>query len=181
MPEIERTREYSTAGKDLCNFVESGPWEDAREFIRSILEKVASVYHAGTIFENYVDPDELEADAEYLRDPTSGGWLDGDAVDDATVAAISKHLIAIIGKQDGYSVILDPFGKKEAQKGSVVDDIVVIYRDIKDGFHGAKPGILFRAIVNNWADAFWTRWGKRAINLMGALHVWKDELDRKES
>jgi len=76
-----------------------------------------------------------------------------------------------LGDWDLYRQVFDPTTDKEADCGSLADDIADIYRDLKEGLvlgemHQSKP----EDIVWEWRLLYYPHWGKHAMDALLVIH-----------
>jgi hypothetical protein len=72
-------------------------------------------------------------------------------------------------KYEKYWVVFEPYTLEEPIRESLTDDIIDIYKDIKEGALLYQRGEQLEAIWH-WKYNFEIHWGRHALNAMRALH-----------
>ncbi len=71
---------------------------------------------------------------------------------------------------DFYYVIFDPYRESEAVGGSLADDFLDIYGDVKAGLEHWKNEAARTNAIWHWGFTFDAHWGRHAINALYAMH-----------
>ncbi|MGG4489837.1 DUF5063 domain-containing protein [Metabacillus idriensis] len=72
-------------------------------------------------------------------------------------------------KNETYWVVFEPYTLEEPIRGSLTDDFIDIYKNIKEGVLLYQRGEQLEAIWH-WKYNFEIHWGKHALNAMRAFH-----------
>ncbi len=73
------------------------------------------------------------------------------------------------GPRDLYFEVFDPYVDEPAVVGSLSDDCLDVYREVRGGLTLLEQGRV-EAAVWTWRFGFQIHWGAHAINAMRALH-----------
>lgn len=145
-PEVER---FVRAARDFCTFIETAERLTPEERRDTAREHFASVYAAAVQLP--------------MAEPDTGD----DRVD------VPKPSWPGFPKQDLYWCALEPFDttaeKPELGCGSLDDDVLDTYRDLKRGlllWDGGREG----SAVFEWRLHFHAHWGSHATRALSALH-----------
>lgn len=74
-----------------------------------------------------------------------------------------------IDQYDRYWKVFDPYNLEEPVSMSLIDDILDIYKDVKEGILLYERSEQIEAIWH-WKFQFEIHWGRHAINAICALH-----------
>jgi hypothetical protein len=78
------------------------------------------------------------------------------------------------GQFDYYWEVFDPYHLEEPVSGSLTDDIVDIYKDVKEGLLLYERNEQVEAVWL-WRFKFETHWGSHAVDAIRALHSAKND------
>ena len=141
---------FVQVGGRFCRFVESAHTMGAADQLRGARTALADLVAAGSRLPQG-EPQTPDID---LEDPDAPEWR-----------GFPKH--------DYYWVMLDPFdfksGPDEPGTGSLSDDLLDIYRDVKRGFVAVDRGRLDLAAWE-WRFHFDCHWGDHAVDALRMLH-----------
>jgi len=80
--------------------------------------------------------------------------------------SLKKHL----GEWDLYWQVFDPTTDREADAGSLADDLADTYRDLKEGLLQQQCGARVEEIIWDWRLHFYSHWGKHAMDALLTCH-----------
>ncbi|MCK6439876.1 MAG: DUF5063 domain-containing protein [Planctomycetes bacterium] len=151
--------DFLPVARAYCEFIEHPPDIEKEEFNKQLLQRLAALFHAGSHL-LYLDSGEDEPEIDF--------------VPKEAIQKLTEGLKASKLDMDCYWVSLDPLKfdseKVETGCGSLFDDLLDIYRDVKQGIlmyeHGCDP----RNAYWEWAFGFQSHWGRHAAEAIFALH-----------
>lgn len=139
---------FVTHARRFCEFIERAselPVEQRLLTARAIL---LELYPAALRLPLLESPDGVEAGPD--PDPPRG-W-DG------------------FGELDSYWEVFDPYEQSEAVTGSLSDDLLDVYRDLRRGLALWDGGAPRAAAVWEWRFSFEAHWGDHVVDALRALH-----------
>ena len=145
----------------------------------ALLKQVAPFVDAARAFVEFVDTAHARAEAERpalaLRRLTAlyGAALDLPDVAPGDFEAPEKPTVPPewpgFGERDFYFEVFDPYVDEPAVTGSLSDDCLDIFRDLRQGLSLLEAGRV-EAAVWTWRFAFHSHWGDHASDALRALH-----------
>ena len=162
-------KNFISAASAYCKLIEE-PESQVSKFIPRLLASLGTLYVSAL----YLPETTVH---ESASDPT------------ARSKANSKNLLpalqAVLSEYDLYCLVFDPYKDKEPVVGSLSDDLLDTYFDIKEGLIllAGDSTLALDAAIWEWRFAFHAHWGDHATNAIRALHAlafapyWKADLN----
>lgn len=144
--ESEGVRSFVEAARDFCEFVETASTvESVAERLHLGRHCLAKLVAAGAALPLV----EATTDKVLLWDGTPSDW-------------------PCFGPHDLYWEVFDPYTDEDRVAGSLSDDFLEIYRDLKGGLVAFDDG-LHQDAVWEWRFHFDHHWGEHAVDALRAL------------
>lgn len=168
LPSIEETgHRFGAIAQTFCDVVDSAPDLDRVDLLVRVYRILPRL-----ISEAISLPDvELGHDEGQEEERRKSIILATSQLNDARWGQLYSLLKEKLGDWNLYWQVWDPRKDNEAIHGSLADDIADIYRDLKEGLirieaHQSPLG----DIIWDWRIAFYSHWGKHAIDAMRTIH-----------
>jgi hypothetical protein len=143
--ELEEVEKFLGLAISYCELVENYKSNNENNRLNQLLISVSSLY-AEAMFLPEVEPK-------------------NDEVSDLNFDLPNVNL----EKNETYWVVFEPYTLEEPVRGSLSDDLIDIYKDLKEGALLYQRGEQLEAIWH-WKFNFEIHWGRHALNAMRALH-----------
>jgi hypothetical protein len=147
--------EFELIARRYCTWVESSDELDRDRFLRELERHLAALYLAAI--------DLPPGDADGPDAPPSMTHDEGHA--------LSRRLSEKLGDADYYRLIFDPYRADPEVTASLAEDVVDIYRDLRDGFGLLEAGGSHEGAVWEWRFGFDSHWGRHAAHSLYAVRV----------
>jgi Domain of unknown function (DUF5063) len=143
--ELEEVEEFLDSAISYCEFVENYMVNNDKEKLTQLLISISSLYTLAMSLPK-VEPNDTEIyDIKF----------------DVPDVKFEKN--------DTYWMVFEPYTAEEPLCGSLSDDLIDIYKDLKEGVLLYQSDEQVEAIWH-WKFNFEIHWGRHAVNAMRALH-----------
>ena len=159
---------FVAAAKAYCHLVETYEQYEVTAFLAQVHPSLAALYHAALLLPE-VEPEDVS-----LERP----------IPSERAFRLLDELSIYLGVPDRYRLVMEPYElEEEAAKaiyaGSLADDLVDTYREVKNGlllWEGADASVRQR-IVWDWRYGFAIHWARHASSALYVLsfHLNDDE------
>jgi uncharacterized protein DUF5063 len=152
-PRVEMRRE----AERYCSLIERAASLEREEFVVQLAASLADLLSAAARL-----PEVAPTDAEPSGSPSPKQWSERFAEVQQTLA-----------EWDGYWTTLAPCGESDndAVMLSLGDDLVDIWRDLKEGLLALEEGAAPEDVTWEWRFGFYSHWGRHATEALRALHA----------
>ena len=164
---------FVAAAEAYCHLVETYEQHEVTAFLAQVHPSLAALYHAALLLPE-VEPEDVS-----LERP----------IPSERAFRLLEELSRYLGTPDRYRLVMEPYElEEEATKaiyaGSLADDLVDAYRDVKNGlllWEGADASVRQR-IVWNWRYGFAIHWARHASSALYVLsfHLNDDDEDLED-
>jgi len=141
----------------FCTLIETAESFERDEFVAAVAVSLAELLAAASTLPD-LTPTNTDVDAR-----SSSG----------EVRALFGAVQRVLGSWGDYQTTLAPHGD-EAERAvlrPVADDLVDIWRDLKEGLLGLAEGAPEGDVIWEWRFGFYSHWGRHATEALRALHV----------
>ena len=153
------TKTFITAAEAYCDLIETFGRYEVTDFLDEVHLHLAALYHAALSLPD-VEPMDL-----HLENP----------IPHNQTYRLFDDISAYLGAPDRYRLIMEPYElEEEATKaiypGSLADDLVDTYRDVKNGLllWSEADALTRQEVIWGWRCNFQIHWARHAA---GALYV----------
>ena len=161
---------FIEAAEVYCPLIETYEQHEVSDFLAQVHPRLAALYHAALLLPN-VEPTDVSLD---------------DPIPSERAFRLLDELSAYLGTPDRYRLVMEPYELEEATKaiyeGSLADDLVDTYRDVKNGlllWEGADASVRQR-IVWDWRYGFAIHWARHAASALYVLSFHLDDEDLED-
>jgi hypothetical protein len=142
------TAAFANHARQFCDFVEHASASSLVERLTEARVRLSGLYEAGCALPCIEPPEGVEAGAS-PDEPT--GWAGFDAF-------------------EVYWEVFDPYVDEAPVAGSLSDDVLDVYRDVRRGLDLWDSTAPLAAAIWEWRFHFDTHWGDHAVDALRALH-----------
>jgi hypothetical protein len=142
------TAAFANQAHQFCDFIEHASARPLHERLQMARLRLIELYAAGCTLPLVEPPDDLEAGPS---PGTPNGW-----------PGFSRF--------DGYWEVFDPYVDEAPVAGSLSDDLLCVYSDVRRGLDLWKSKAPRAAAIWEWRFHFDTHWGDHAVDALRALH-----------
>lgn len=153
--EVSRPEHYSRAvaafvveAHQFCDFIGRASSLDLVERLRHARMRLLALYEAGCMLPTVEPPEGFDAGP---RAETPAGWPG-------------------FGKFDSYWEVFDPYVEEALVAGSLSDDVLDVYLDIRQGLDLWASSAPPAAAIWEWKFGLESHWGDHAVDALRALH-----------
>lgn len=144
--ELEKAEKFLSSAISFCELVENYKTNNDNDKLNKLLISVSSLY-AQAMSLPQVEPENIY-------------------VSDFNFDLPNLNL----GKNETYWTVFEPYTFEEPVRGSLTDDLIDIYKDLKQGVLLYQRDEQLEAIWH-WKFHYEYHWGRHALNAMRALHT----------
>jgi hypothetical protein len=134
--------------QQFCAFIEKASGYSLDKRLSCARQRLLELYETGSALPHVEPPEGIEAGAN--PEPPHG-WLGFD-------------------KFEIYWEVFDPYEESTAVAGSLSDDLLDVYRDLRRGLALWGKDVSRTAAIWEWRFHFDNHWGDHAIDALRALH-----------
>jgi hypothetical protein len=134
--------------RQFCDFIEKAQGYSLEKRLSGARQRLLELYDAGTALPHVEPPEGVEAGP---NPQPAEGWL-----------ALESF--------ETYWEVFDPYEEGEPVVGSLSDDLLGVYRDIRRGLALWDKDVPKAAALWEWRFHFDHHWGDHAIDALRALH-----------
>jgi hypothetical protein len=140
-----------------CSLVERAASFEREELVAELAASLAALLSAAARL-----PDVTPTDTDLADRPSQEQWSE-------RFAEVQQTL----GEWEGYWTTLAPYGEEaeDAVMLPLADDLVDIWRDLKQGLLALEDGAAPEDVVWEWRFGFYSHWGRHATEALRALHA----------
>lgn len=147
--------------RQFCQFVEEAEGYSLSERVLTARQCLLALYEAGWGDHGVGRVPDVASEVDENEDESEGEV-------DSSLAVDAKRWVGF-GELDLYWETFDPYTDGEPVAGSLTDDVVDVYRDLRRGLAWWERGEKVEAIWE-WRFSFLSHWGTHAIDALRALH-----------
>lgn len=134
--------------RHLCHFVETAHAQPLLSRLLGARQRLLELYRAAVMLPNVEPPDGIDAGPDPERPKN---WLGFENF-------------------EVYSEVFDPYVNEAPVAGSLSDDLLDVYCDVRRGLDLWDQDVPKAAAIWEWRFHFDTHWGDHAIDALRALH-----------
>ena len=166
-PNVEVADRFGTVAQEFCSAVEFASRADRTGLLVEIYRVLPRLINQGINLPSVKPSDEDGATPEEKQSPSRPGGR----MNEEQWRQLYNLLQEKLGDWDLYWQVFNPNTDKEADCGSLADDLADIYRDLKDGLvlnekYPARP----ENAIWQWRLLYYAHWGKHAIDALLTMH-----------
>jgi hypothetical protein len=140
--------EFVAAARRYCGFIEGGAMLQVAERLAAARTHVLHSYQAALALPDVEPPDGIEARPS---PPRPSGWTS-------------------FGDLELYWEVFDPYENSKPVAGSLSDDLLDIYADVRRGLDLWNCDVPKEAAIWEWRFHLEAHWGDHAVDALRALH-----------
>jgi hypothetical protein len=142
------TAAFADQAYQFCDFIERAPAFPLPERLKAARLRLLELYRAGCALPHVVPPEGFDAGPNPAR---PGGWAGFD-------------------KLEYYWEVFDPYVDEAPVAGSLSDDLLDVYFDVRRGLDLWRSKAPRTAAIWEWRFHFDAHWGDHAVDALRALH-----------
>jgi hypothetical protein len=146
-------KRFQAAAKAFIEVVDTASNRERGAFLAAISGCLAELYSSALTLPA-VEPDMSGAD--------------GSVFPEAEWSRLYLSLKETIGGSDAYWTVFDSTEKSEPVQGSLAQDLLEIYRDLKDGLQLEQENISRADLLYELRESFREHWGRHALEALKA-------------
>jgi len=158
---------FGAVAQEFCSAVESASKVDRTRLLTEIYRLLPRLIGQAISLPNIETSDESDATQGEEQSPS----LPRARMTDEQWRQLYDLLKEKLADWDLYWQVFNPTTDREADCGSLADDLADIYRDLKEGLvlndkHLARP----EDVIWEWRLLYYSHWGKHAIDALLTVH-----------